>query len=137
MKNLILVSTLLLVWTNSVHCQTLLTKIEGGKVLIIEVKPIGDAWTDPSDEHTLKIYKTDSAYIIELVQYDISKKRIITKNQLVEVSQYITNWEEKRCKGLSCGLSYDMVKMKIGMKTNKFRTSQFSDADLIKKYFKE
>lgn len=128
----------MLLWTNSVHCQTLLTKIERGKTLIIEVKPIGDAWTSPSDEHTIKIYKTDNTYMLELVQNDNSQKRIITKNQLCEISDYITNLKKRRCKWrVACGLSYDIVRMKIGMKTKKFRTSLFSDTDFLKKYFFE
>lgn len=122
---------------NWAHGKTLLEKIECGKTLVIKVTPIGDAWTNPSDKHTLKIYKIDSTYLIELIHNNESKKNTISKNQLIEISEFITKWKEGGSRFFSYGLSYDIVKMKIGMKTNRFRTSQYSDNDLITKYFKE
>ena len=137
MKNILLISLILLFCPYWLNSKTLTEKIESGKTLVIDVTPIGDAWSNPLDKHTLKIYKNDSVYIFELCQNKEIKKKTISKSQLMEISEFISKWKDDRFGVFSSGLSYDKVTIKIGVKTRSFRTIQFSDKDLINKYFKE
>ena len=85
MKNLLLIISLFL-FTASKGCnKTLLEKIEKGKILTIEVKPIGDAYSNPAEEHTLKIFKFDTKFNITLNQNNIIFKKRISKEQLIRV----------------------------------------------------
>ena len=127
MKNLLLIISLFL-FTASKGCnKTLLEKIEKGKILTIEVKPIGDAYSNPAEEHTLKIFKFDTKFNITLNQNNIIFKKRISKERLIKILNFIKSWENNKLKFFSGALSYDFVKIKIGTEKKKFRAEIHSD----------
>jgi hypothetical protein len=129
----------LTVCSNFVFGKSIIEKLNKGKTLIIEVEPNGDGWNYPSDFHTIKIYKSDSLFIIELLQNNIIQKKEISEQQLIKIADFIDKWIEER-QTLWNGkrsLQYDSIKIKIGSKTKRFRSDHFSDKKLLSEIFKE
>lgn len=127
------------VCTNFVFGKSIIVKLNKGKTLIIEVEPNGDAWTNPSDFYTIKIYKPDSLFIIELLQNNTIQKKEISEQQLIKIADFIDKWIEERQTFMELegkgGLQYDSIK--IGSKTKRFRSDYFSDKKLLSEIFKE
>ena len=129
----------LTVCTNFVFGKSIIEKLNKGKTIIIEVEPNGDAWTNPSDFHTIRIYKSDSLFIIELLQNNKIQKKEISEQQLIKIADFIDKWIAGRqtlWKG-KMALQYDSIKIKIGRKTKRFRSDYFSDKKLLSEIFKE
>jgi hypothetical protein len=123
--------------TNISSGKSLLEKLNNGKVLTIVVEPNGDAWTDPANFHTFKIYKSDSLFTIELIKNDTLQKKIISEQLIIRIENFIQQWMDERqslWKG-NLGLQYDSIKITIGHKTKRFRSHFFSDKKLINEIF--
>lgn len=93
--------------------------------------PIGDAYSDPSDWHSIKVFKKDDKYFIELYKNGTAKKKEISEQQINEIIEFIKKWEKEKSGFFNAGLSYDRVKIKIGIKTKKFRSGFCSDKTLL------
>lgn len=106
-------------------------KLEKGKTVIIDVTPIGDAYTDLSEQHVIKVYTLDNKYFIELIRNDAHTKREISAQQLNEIINFISKWKAERTRLFHGGLSYDLVKIKAGRRKYRFRSDFHSDNTLL------
>lgn len=125
--------TLLLLYgcLSNLYGQKIASRIETGKELVVEITPIGDAYTDHSKVFSIKIRKEYHRYFIELWKDSLIKRNELNQNELKEVVSFFENWKNERCKFIKCTLSYRLVKIKIGNFRKKFRSNSNYAQDII------
>lgn len=114
--------------------QHLFNKLEKGRKFKVQIVKNGDAWTDPDDIYKIKIFKIGSSYLLELYNDKIKSQHILSKKDVLEITQYFEKWKTDRCFNGKCGLSYNVVFIKIGFSTYRYFTSDSYGDEIFNKY---
>ncbi|MEI6767248.1 MAG: hypothetical protein WCM76_16580 [Bacteroidota bacterium] len=130
-------TTILIIFALScsvVFGQGMIKKLDKGKILYIDVKPIGDRATNPMSWHTIRIIKTDSLFSVELRKAGEVKNTVLQRGKMIEICNFIENWGGKRYTWWNRDyhvLSYDKIRIKIGCRSSRFRSEIGSDDVLL------
>lgn len=125
-----------LAFTYCATADSLYEKLQKGKVLEIKVTPMGDHWGYANDFHEITIFKSDDGFVAELFQKGMRKKTLLTEEELKDILFFVRYWNSDMINDTR-SMIHDQVKIKIGFQSQKFKTIQNSDIEILRKYFND
>lgn len=115
--------------------QHFFNKLEKGRKFKIHIVKNGDAWTDPNDNYKIKILKIGNSYLLELSKNKMIKQHILSKKDVIEITNYFEKWKTDRCSNGECGLSYNVIFIKIGFTSYRYFAYDSYGDEMFNKYF--